>query len=176
MIAHIAPAPLLDDLPRPWLFLAGAIDQDRAERWQDAAVTALRDQPGTVLNPRRDAWDATWVQDLANPQFAAQVAWELDGLERADVIICWLPASAQAPISLLEIGLHARGRRLLIGCEPGFHRAGNVHAVAQRFAVPVVETLSDLLTLARNGISTTSRGRLDDHGADPTMTTEGTNP
>lgn len=166
MIAHIAPTPLHDELPRPWLFLAGAIDQDRAERWQDVAVTALRDHPGTVLNPRRDAWDATWVQRLENPQFAAQVAWELDGLERADVILCWLPASAQAPISLLEIGLHARGRRLLIGCEPGFHRAGNVHAVARRFQIPVVETLDSLLALARHRIDTSMT----------TMTTPSTTP
>lgn len=154
MIAHIAPSPLHDALPRPWLFLAGAIDQDRAERWQTAAIAGLADCPGTVLNPRRDAWDATWVQSLEHPQFAGQVAWELDGLEGADVIICWLPASAQAPVSLLEIGLHARSRRLLIGCESGFHRRGNVLAVAQRFHVPVVETLAELITLARTWIDT----------------------
>jgi hypothetical protein len=167
MKPQLPPDPLHDALPRPWLFLAGAIDQDRAERWQDVAITALQDKPGTVLNPRREAWDATWVQSLENPQFAAQVAWELDGLERADVIICWLPSAAQAPISLLEIGLHARGRRLLIGCEPGFHRAGNVHAVAQRFAVPVVETLGDLIALAR-----TQLDRYHVSSAKPTLTTD----
>ncbi|MBA3685319.1 MAG: nucleoside 2-deoxyribosyltransferase domain-containing protein, partial [Planctomycetes bacterium] len=127
------PLPIDDAWERPWVFLAGAIDQDRAERWQDQACNALGDLPGTVLNPRRDAWDANWGQDLDDARFAGQVAWELDALDRADVVACWLPAGSQAPISLLELGLHARGGRLLVGCPPGFHRRGNVRAVCARY-------------------------------------------
>ena len=143
--------PLAIDLPRPWVFLAGAIDQDRAERWQDRAVAALGDTSGTVLNPRRDDWDGSWGNDLDDPRFAAQVAWELEGLERADAIICWLPAGSQAPISLLELGLHARGGRLVVGCPIGFHRRGNVRAVCARFGVPLHETLEDILHDIRRG-------------------------
>lgn len=143
------PAPITPELPRPWLFLAGAIDQDRAERWQDRVVAALPDFTGTVLNPRRDAWDATWGQDLDDPRFAGQVAWELDGLEAADAIVCWLPAGSQAPVSLLELGLHARRGRLIVGCPSGFHRRGNVRAVCTRFGVPLVDGLADLIAAVR---------------------------
>ena len=145
----LPPSPLTADLPRPWIFLAGAIDQDRAERWQDCAVAALADVPGTVLNPRRQDWDATWGNDLDDPRFAGQVAWELDGLEQADVVACWLPAGSQAPVSLLELGLHARRGRLEVGCPVGFHRRGNVRVVCARFAVPVHATLVELLASVR---------------------------
>ena len=148
--------PLSAGLSRPWVFLAGAIDQDRAERWQDRAVAVLDDAPGTVLNPRRDDWDASWGNDLDDPRFAAQVAWELEGLERADAIVCWLPAGAQAPISLLELGLHARGGRLVVGCPIGFHRRGNVWAVCARFGVPLHGTLEDVLHDIRQRLATTS--------------------
>lgn len=149
MLAILPPSPLLPTFPRPWLFLAGAIDQDRAVRWQDEAIELCRDMPGTLLNPRRQDWDPTWNQSLDNPHFATQVTWELDGLEHADVIICWLPATAQARISLMEIGLHARRGRLLIGCEIGFHSRGNVMAVSQRFGIPLFDTLADVITAAK---------------------------
>ena len=62
-------APTFGDEYRRWL-----LDwQDRAERWQDRMVTDLASLPGTVLNPRRDAWDATWGQDLDDHRFAEQV-------------------------------------------------------------------------------------------------------
>ena len=150
------PTPVTADLSRPWLFLSGAIDQDRAERWQDQMVADLADLPGTVLNPRRVAWDASWGQDLDDPRFAEQVDWELDALERADAIACWLPAGSQAPISLLELGLHARRGRLVVGCQPGFHRRGNVKAVCQRFGVPHVDSLTEVATAIRHRLTTSS--------------------
>jgi hypothetical protein len=149
----IAPAPVAAELPRPWLFLAGAIDQDRAERWQGHVAVALRDVAGTVLNPRRLDWDGSWGQDLDDERFAAQVAWELDALERADAILCWLPAGSQAPISLLELGLHARRGRLVVGCPAGFHRRGNVRAVCHRFGVPHAETLDQAVATIRGRLS-----------------------
>ncbi len=145
------PAELVFDPPS--VFLAGAIDMDRAERWQDLVVRALDDLPGTALNPRRDAWDATWGQDLDDPRFAAQVAWELDALDRADVVACWLPAGSAAPVSLLELGLHARGGKLVVGCPPGYHRRGNVRAVCARYGVPHVDTLDALVARVRERLA-----------------------
>ena len=140
------------------MFLAGAIDQDRAERWQDVVINNCRDLLGTLLNPRRANWDPTWNQSLDNSHFAEQVAWELDALEQADLIICWLPATAQARISLMEIGLHARRGRLLIGCAIGFHSRGNVLAVGQRFGVPVLDTLPALVEAAKQRLAAIAIG------------------
>jgi len=149
------PQAIPDHAPRPWIFLAGAIDQGRAEPWQNAVVPALIDQPGTLCNPRRVDWDASWRQTLDDPRFAGQVKWELDALEDADLILCWLPAGSQAPVSLLELGLHARGGRLIVGCDDGFHRQGNVAAVCARFGIPLVGSLSELIEGARQQVEKT---------------------
>jgi Nucleoside 2-deoxyribosyltransferase like len=147
MTPILPPTPIPPDAQRPWVFLAGAIDQGRAEPWQDVVMQHLQDRPGMVLNPRREAWDATWRQELEDPRFAEQVTWELDALEAADAILCWLPAGSQAPISLLELGLHARRGRLVVGCPPGFHRHGNVQAVCRRWNIPMAASLTEALGL-----------------------------
>ena len=125
------------------VFLAGSIEMGSAADWQ-AALTVdlaahLADQAGYVvmLNPRRDAWDASWRQTIDEPRFREQVEWELDGLERADVIAMWFAAETRAPITLLELGLHARSGRLVVGCPEGFWRKGNVEVVCARFGVPL---------------------------------------
>jgi hypothetical protein len=130
---------------QPRVFLAGAIEKGSTRRWQDDAVAAFAKLPGSILNPRRDDWDATWGTGLDDPRFAQQVQWELGGLELADLILCWLPATSQAPISLLELGLHARRGTLLVGCQPAFYRYGNVAAVCQRYGIPLYSTWDELL-------------------------------
>jgi hypothetical protein len=146
----IRPPEAHDAGPRPRLFLAGAIDRGRAEAWQDRAAAGFSDLPGSVLNPRRADWDDSWGADLDDPRFAAQVTWELEGLDDADLIACWLPAASAAPVSLMEIGLHARRGRLAVGCQDGFHRIGNVRAICQRYAVPLLASLDDLIALTRH--------------------------
>lgn len=145
----LAPESLSDDDLKPRVFLAGAIDGNCTERWQDRAIAALDDMPGTVLNPRRDSWDASWGNDLDDPRFTEQVQWELDGLERADVILCWLPAGSMAPISLMEFGLHARSGKVLVGCAPAFYRHGNVAAVCLRYGIPLYTTWAEVIDALR---------------------------
>jgi hypothetical protein len=119
------------------VFLAGSIEMGRAADWQAQLVIDLARDDIAFLNPRRDAWDATWRQSIDEPQFREQVEWELDGLDRADVIAMWFAPDTQAPITLLELGLHARGGRLVVGCPDGFWRKGNIEIVCARYAIPL---------------------------------------
>jgi hypothetical protein len=128
--------------PVPWtaasdttvVFLAGSIEMGTAGDWQVALTARL--PPGlVVLNPRRDAWDASWRQSIDEPKFREQVEWELDGLERADVIAMWFAPETRAPVTLLELGLHARGGKLVVGCPDGYWRKGNVEMVCARFGI-----------------------------------------
>ena len=96
------PAPFVVSAADRVVFLAGSIDQGRADEWQTAIAAALGDLDVVVLNPRRDAWDAGWLQTIENPEFRGQVTWELDGLERADRIAVWFAPASQAPITLLR--------------------------------------------------------------------------
>ena len=135
------PAPLAVPAGARAVFLAGSIEMGTAIDWQAALTAALGDALGErdvmVLNPRRDSWDASWRQSIDNPQFRGQVEWELDGLERADVIAMWLAPDTKAPISLLELGLHARSGKLVVGCPDGYWRKGNVEVVCARYGIPL---------------------------------------
>jgi hypothetical protein len=143
------PAALLFDSQRPSLFLAGSIAMGQAEPWQTVVEQALADLPITILNPRRDEWDATWVQSIANPPFRAQVEWELEAQERADLIIMYFAPQTQAPITLLEFGLFATSQRLIVCCPDGFWRKGNIEVVCARYAIPLTNSLNELLEQAR---------------------------
>lgn len=132
---------------RPMVFLAGSIDEGRAERWQDEAITALAHLDVTVLNPRRSAWNADLRQDIDEPEFVAQVEWELDGIERADVVLFHFSPQGPAPISLLELGkATALGKRIIISCPEGYWRRGNVQVVARRADATFHDRLEDAIT------------------------------
>jgi hypothetical protein len=131
------PAPL--ELPdgTTTVFLAGSIEMGHADDWQSVLANELGALDVIVMNPRRDAWDATWRQRIDEPAFRAQVEWELTGLDRADVIAMWFAPETAAPITLLELGLHVQGGRLVVGCPDGYWRKGNVEVVCARFGIEV---------------------------------------
>jgi hypothetical protein len=144
MIQVKAPRPFAD-LPHPWVFLAGSIEADRAARWQHDVVVLLAGLPGTILNPRRDDWDASWRQERDDPQFREQVEWELHAQEHADTILMYFAPETRSPVTLLELGLFARSGKLFVCCPPGFWRKGNVDVVCERYAVPTAQTLEGLV-------------------------------
>jgi hypothetical protein len=145
------------------VFLAGSIEMGTATDWQHTLTSSLlaihsgsapesSPVPVAILNPRRDDWDSSWKQDISHPQFRQQVEWELDGLDNADVIAMYFDPNGKAPISLLELGLHARPRtqdeeeksRMVVCCPEGFWRRGNVQIVCARYGIRLVETLEEL--------------------------------
>ena len=130
-------------------FLAGSIEMGTTDDWQTTVGASIGDLDVTVLNTRRDQWDASWAQTIANPQFRGQVEWELEGQERADVIAMYFAPATRAPITLLELGLFARTGKVIVCCPEGFWRKGNVDVVCARLGVPLVETLPALIALCR---------------------------
>jgi hypothetical protein len=122
------------------VFLAGSIEMGVAEMWQDKLASELNDRTIVIANPRRDDWDASWKQTIADAQFRGQVEWELDYLDRAAVIAMWFDPSTKSPITLMELGLHARGGKVIVGCPQGFWRRGNIEVVCARYGVPLHAT------------------------------------
>ena len=143
------PTPLPADKYTPSVFLAGSIEMGAADDWQTEVERALQDLDVLILNPRRDEWDASWVQSIDNPQFREQVEWELAGLERAAVVAMYFAPSTKAPVTLLELGLCARAGKLIVCCPEGYWRRGNVEVVCQRYGVSLVDDLQTLLTQVR---------------------------
>lgn len=122
----------------------------QAEPWQAQVESALEDLDLTIWNPRRDEWDAGWLQTLDDPRFVEQVNWELEGQERADLILMYFSPASRAPITLLELGLFSRSQRIVVACPTGFWRKGNVEIVARRYGIPMVDDIHGLVATARS--------------------------
>lgn len=124
---------------RTSIFLAGSIEMGNCEDWQSKVGKELK--AVDVYNPRRDDWDSSWVQDINNPQFFEQVTWELDMLDKCDIIFMYFDPTTKSPISLLELGLYARSKQMIVCCPDGFWRKGNVDIVCQRYGISVFNNL-----------------------------------
>lgn len=143
MTEIVAPAPLPER--GPFVFLAGSIEMGAADNWQQRVALALDGQL-IVLNPRRDDWDSSWVQSKDNPQFRAQVEWELAALDRADVVLMYFDPATHSPISLLELGLYHN--KMVVCCPEGFWRKGNVDIVCEWFGIEQASDIEALVSAA----------------------------
>lgn len=133
------------------VFLAGSIELDLAERWQDTVINDLTSCDNLViLNPRRKDWDNSWTISIENENFKQQVYWELDGLEKADKIIMYFDPKTKSPISLLELGLFSRSDKLMVICPDGFWRKGNVDIVCEKYNIKNVLNLKDAIKIIKS--------------------------
>jgi hypothetical protein len=135
----------LDEIngPEKTIFLAGSIEMDKAINWQKTCEDALSENY-IIFNPRRNSWDTSWKQQIDNPNFKEQVEWELNALEKADIIIMHFLKDTLSPISLLEFGLYAKSGKLKVVVAPEFWRKGNIDIVCEKYSVQQFDTL-DLL-------------------------------
>ena len=137
------------------VFLAGSIEMNKAENWQERITKALTDLKSVVvLNPRRDDWDSSWIQSIENPKFKQQVEWELKAMENADAVVVYFDPNTKSPITLLELGLRAKSPGFtLVYCPEGFWRKGNVDIVCKRYGIEQVENEKTLIERLRFYIS-----------------------
>ena len=142
---HLITAPEPLTIVNPAIFLAGSIEQDTAEKWQNRIINSTRQLDITLLNPRRENWDARWKECIDNPSFKEQVNWELDALEQADWVIFYFDPKTKSPISLLELGLFAASKKLVVCCPEGYWKKGNVDIVCERNQIPQVDKLDKLI-------------------------------
>ena len=117
---------------REVVFLAGSIEMGKATDWQADFVGGFENTETIFLNPRRKFWDASWTQDISNPQFNEQVNWELDSLALSTTAVFYFQPGTMSPISLLEFGLTVKSGKCLVCCPTGFWRRGNVEIVCRR--------------------------------------------
>lgn len=134
----------LRDRSKKSVFLAGSIEMGLAQNWQEYLGAWFLYKDYNVFNPRRSDWDSSWIQTYENPQFSQQVKWELNALDKADWIIMYLDPATKSPISLLELGLHANSKKLLVVCPDGFYRKGNVEVVCSMYDIPLFNTIDEL--------------------------------
>lgn len=101
-----------------------------------------------VLNPRRATWDPTWNQD-DNPQLTEQIGWELDGIEKADMVCFYFDPKTKSPITLLEMGFARNKKNVHICCPSGYWRRANVLETGKRLGYTFHETIEDLIAVIK---------------------------
>lgn len=101
------------------IFLGGSITG--AEDWQSEAVNLIINH-ANVFNPRRPWFGTAEDREPDKPDiFVEQADWELDHLEKADVVLFWLPKDTWGRTSRFEIGrITGQGKPIVVGIEEGF--------------------------------------------------------
>lgn len=134
--------PVKDDGSFTGIFLAGTIDMGNSVDWQARLKEYFSGKEGRYIlyNPRRGSWNGG-----ADGEMEYQVNWELEHLEKADIIIMNILGSSKSPITLLEMGLHARSGKLYVACEPSFYRYDNVRITCAYYGIPLYPSLDALL-------------------------------
>jgi hypothetical protein len=140
--ATVHKPPVKAQATRPSVIFYGAIQSEPA--WQTNLASSLSDLPVDILDPRRDDWDSSWVEDISFPKFKEQVEWEMDGAKIADVVVFYFPPGALTPVALLELGMYAASGKVIVCCPDGFYKKGNVQMVCLRYGIELLETLGEL--------------------------------
>lgn len=130
----------------PSIFLAGSIEMGKAEDWQSTIQNMLSKYNVVIYSPRRDDWDSTWEQSITNSNFMEQVTWELDHIDKCDLVFMYFDPATKSPISLLELGiLAANPNKILVCCPEGFWRKGNVDIVCRRYGISQIDDKDEFL-------------------------------
>lgn len=134
------------------IFLGGSIDMGKADNWQSNLEAQLKNKNIILFNPRRDDWNKDWKPISADSNFRKQVEWELAALELSDIIIMYFAPNSQSPISLLEFGMYAKSKKLMVVCPEGFWRKGNVDIVCERYNIEMYNSLELLVEALKNRV------------------------
>jgi hypothetical protein len=140
--ATIHKPPTRPTVTRPSVIFYGAIQSEPA--WQTSLAASLSDLPIDILDPRRDDWDSSWVEDISFPKFKEQVEWEMDYAQVADVVVFYFAPGALTPVTLLELGMYAGTGKAVVCCPKGFYKRGNVQMVCLRNKIDMLEDLESL--------------------------------
>lgn len=144
------------------IFLAGSIEMGKAEDWRKELVDYFSSEKIIFFNPYRKSWDSSWKQDpTPGTQFHTQVSWELDHIDKADLVVFYFDPKTQSPITLLELG-HALGKEknVIVCCPDGYFRKGNVVITCARHNVDVLNTKEEFFAKIKEWIQRNSKKRL----------------
>ena len=103
------------------VFLAGSIEDGKAELWQDKAVDYLYNYRCIVCNPRKDDWNPNATEE------AKQIKWEQECLSVSEIILFYFDPNTISPITLLELGMAiGQKKKIVVVCKSEYFRYTNV--------------------------------------------------
>ena len=117
------------------IFLAGTIDLGNSDNWQSDFIERIKQisiktttDRFIIYNPRREKFNSN----------------ELDRMDHSDVIVMNILKDSKSPITLMELGLYAKSGKLLVVCEDGYYRQGNVDFMCSRYNIPLYRGIGDI--------------------------------
>ena len=138
------------------IFLAGPTPRsDDVPSWRPEAVEFLKAKgfTGNVFIP----------EDKGAERYAdydGQINWEWNGLDAATVQVYWVPRDLKtmpAFTTNVEFGLYAASGKCVLGYPEGAPKMRYLHALAEKFNMPVAHTLEETLDNALDLIKLTHR-------------------
>jgi len=131
---------------QPHVFLSGPLGP-----WRDKVIAETKANV-VFLDPVRPDWDFSWKSDTSDARFVKQSEWEINAILRHTAIfLCYLPAGAQAPISMVELGMASGSAvpHVVVACEDGFFKKGYVNVLVQNRNGRVFDTLDEAVAFIR---------------------------
>lgn len=135
------------------IFLAGTIDCDQGSvDWQHKICDKIQNINDnkysiTIYNPRREEFP-----DNGSKEVRRQIRWEHAHMDDADYIIMNILEDSKSPITLMELGMYAESKKLIVFCKPKFYRYDNVKLVCQKYKIPLYNTnnINDICKIILN--------------------------
>lgn len=125
------------------VFFAGTIDNGDSLNWQEELSNMLNSININIYSPRCLKWNPNCTKE----ELDNQIKWEQKYLDKSDMIIMVLLDESKSPISLLELGLYAKSKKIIVFCTPKFYRYDNVRLTCEKYNIPLVnDTNIDIIT------------------------------
>lgn len=132
---------------RPSIFLAGPTPRDaKTESWRPEAlqILELHDFEGTVYVPENRVYTDGFDYD-------SQINWEWLALDMSTAIVFWVPRELNnmpAMTTNVEFGHYVKDGRVVLGYPKDAPKMKYLHALADRYSVPVFHDLERTLIAA----------------------------
>lgn len=125
------------------VFFAGTIDDGNSLNWQDKTIIELINLgfDCDIYNPRREHWNPNTPKE----EIEYQIKWEQNHLDNADMIVMVLLDDSKSPISLLELGLYAKSKKIVVFCTTNFYRWDNVRLTCDKYHIELIQDLNPLI-------------------------------
>ena len=130
------------------IFFGGTIDNGDSINWQVELSKLLEQLNINIYSPRRLQWNPNFTND----ELSNQIRWEQKHLDKANIIIMVLLDDSKSPISLLELGLYAKSKKMIVFCTDKFYRYDNVRLTCEKYNIPLINS-TNIDIIAKNIIS-----------------------
>ncbi len=150
-VLYVGEQPTREDAAKKSIFLAGPSprgsgDKMVGQHWRPEALKILSEKGffGVVYVPLLE--DGDWLG-----HFEKQMDWELEHLEKADVIAFWVPRDLKTLPGLttnIEFGMYLKSGKIVLGSPPEADNMRYMTRLARLHDVYVSPTLDDMLRYA----------------------------